>query len=99
MNVSNQEQYQKLTKNNAIVVFKFGAKWCRPCKIIDPQYLTLSQKYPNVVFCTVDMDNIGDIEDAAEISTIPAFLVYVGGEASAKLIGANINKLEELISL
>ena len=29
---------QKLMDNNGLIIFKFGATWCKPCKIVEPHY-------------------------------------------------------------
>ena len=40
-----------------LVVVDFSTTWCGPCKMIKPFFHSLSEKYSNVVFLEVDVDD------------------------------------------
>lgn len=40
------------------VVVKFSATWCKNCKEIAGTYRELSDKYPSLIFLTVDVDEM-----------------------------------------
>ena len=39
----------------------FSASWCRPCKMIAPQFALLSGAYDHVNFVKIDIDNSPNI--------------------------------------
>jgi thioredoxin 1 len=92
--IKSNDQYNDLIKNSSKIVFKYGAIWCKPCKLIQPQYESLSLEHPDVVFCTIDVDTV-ETSDINEIDSLPTFLLYVNCKPIAKVIGANIKGLEE----
>ena len=47
LNISNNNEYQNILKNNTYVVIIFSASFCKPCKEIYPYMLDLSEKYNN----------------------------------------------------
>lgn len=40
------------------VVLKFSAIWCTPCRNAAPLFAELSLKYPDIVFVSVDVDEM-----------------------------------------
>ena len=73
LNISNNNEYQNILKNNTYVVIIFSASFCKPCKEIYPYMLDLSEKYNNIQFIKVDIQNNEDISDIDNIVTIPHF--------------------------
>lgn len=45
------------------VVANFSASWCRPCIMIAPAYCELADKYPSIVFLTLDVDDLAVSEN------------------------------------
>eukprot|EP00794_Sanderia_malayensis_P008122 gene8122-8992_t len=73
------------TKDKLIVI-DFFATWCGPCKIISPKFEGLTQKYPNVIFAKVDVDENGETSEFCQISAMPTFLFYKNGVKNYQLI-------------
>jgi thiol-disulfide isomerase/thioredoxin len=61
------------------IVFYYTATWCPPCKAIAPVYEKLSEKYPNLVFTKVDVDQLPEAAAAASIRGVPTFIFKHNG--------------------
>jgi len=77
--------FQKLLIDNpGVVILKFGAEWCGPCKTIEP---TVDKWYSimpeNVQCCKIDVDEsfevYGFLKSKRRINGIPAILAYKKG--------------------
>jgi thiol-disulfide isomerase/thioredoxin len=42
---------EMLEKNNGIILFKFGATWCNPCKQIEPHLNRFASGSPQNIKC------------------------------------------------
>src|SRR5690349_19626800 len=80
------------------VVVDFFATWCGPCKECAPVFESLSNKYTNAVFIKVDVDKNTQIAQSEGISAMPTFKVYVKQNKVGEVVGADMRKLESLIT-
>ncbi|KYO35159.1 thioredoxin [Alligator mississippiensis] len=80
-----------------LVVIDFSATWCGPCKMIKPFFHELVEKYNNVVFLEVDVDDAQDVAEHCQIKCMPTFLFYKNGKRVKEFSGANKEKLVESI--
>jgi thioredoxin 1 len=97
------ENHEEIIKNTSVLVIKFEADWCMPCKFITPILEELSEKYKEqieVVKCNVD-ENPKSANNFS-IRNIPTVLFIKNGVVYDTQVGAvpkNIyeNKLMKLI--
>lgn len=80
-----------------LTVRSSGATWCGPCKAIAPIFHELSEAMPNVVFLKVDVDENPETAAKYSVSAMPTFLFIKGGEIVDRLMGANPDRLREMI--
>ena len=83
LNISQLQALQKSTPTS-IIVLKFGADWCGPCKMINPFYKEFISTAPmNILFGDIDVDENLDLYLALKkqkmVSGIPVFLAFFGG--------------------
>jgi thioredoxin 1 len=79
------------------VVVDFYAQWCGPCKMIAPKIDAMSQKYTNVVFLKVDVDEAPDVSEKYDIQAMPTFKIFKNGKKVDEMVGASAEKLEDLV--
>ena len=76
-----------LAANTGVVLFKFGAEWCGPCKKVDPILSKLYDKTPdNVEIYVLDVDDCFDLysflKHKKQVNAIPCILGYFRGNVS-----------------
>lgn len=82
------------------VLVDFWATWCAPCRQMGPIIDQLAAEYGNdlkIVKCDVDQNPA--LQMKYQISSIPAFHLFKGGESIAEFIGGRPkNQLRDEIS-
>ena len=82
-----------------LVVIDFFATWCGPCVAIAPFFQELGEKYKNVVFVKIDVDD-KPLEEATEkysINCMPTFVFVKNDKEVDRLEGASKDSLESKI--
>jgi thioredoxin 1 len=80
--IEDREAFQKiLDENEGIVILKFGASWCQPCKLISPYVKELVDKLPpSITVYDLDVDDNFEIyaylKTKKMVAGIPALLAY-----------------------
>jgi len=84
-NIANKSEFLQLLQNNpGVVIIKFGAEWCAPCKKIENQVQTYMHEMPINIQCVmVDIDEsfeiYGFLKTKKMLNGIPAILAYYAG--------------------
>ena len=98
--ITSVKQFQTVLKKHAkqLIVIDFYAKWCSPCKKIEPVFIELSKKYKNVVFLKIDVDDISlnDLCEDYNVEQIPTFKFICCSKVNT-LTGSSNNNLEKEI--
>ncbi len=86
----------KITKNNfqkeviestKPVLLDFFASWCGPCKSISPIIDEISQEYPEIKVCKVNIDEEKEITSKFDIMSVPTLLVIKDGKVVKQSVG------------
>lgn len=95
--LSDVDAVEKFRITNHKSVLYFTASWCQPCRNIKPLYEKLSEKYTDVAFGKVDVDENSDAALDFEVSAVPTFVLFENEHATEKWAGADEEKLERHI--
>lgn len=96
--VSELDKYLGYLSKRGKVVVDFSATWCGPCKVIHPEYERLAHMYEGqIFFMEVDVEEGVDIATRENVSAMPTFITYYGGEEVSRMKGANPQNLREMI--
>ncbi len=89
VSLKTRDELVKYLQNHAIVIVKFTATWCGPCKRITPLVNELYSKLPNnVSMVIVDIDTGRDISSAMKIRSVPTMYNFVNGSPMDSVIGS-----------
>ena len=84
----NRDEYMTaLKENNGVLLFKFTAPWCGPCKRIAPfvaeRVDAIRETYKNFSYVEIDVDDSFDVyaylRSKKMVTAIPTMLAYVTG--------------------
>ena len=94
-----QEFFESLIKTNPpiphapVILIKFGAHWCGPCKKIDMDFLVgLSDK---IKWYECDIDENDYTPGYCGVKSIPAFLAIVNGNAQPLFVSSDTMKVAQ----
>jgi thioredoxin 1 len=90
--------FQQVVQSNKLVVVDFSAKWCGPCKRMAPLVEQLAERLADkVTFVHVDADELSDVADRFNVTSLPTFWFFKDGEQVDDLTvqGASVSTLKE----
>ncbi|KAI9326624.1 thioredoxin-domain-containing protein [Obelidium mucronatum] len=96
--ITSEAEFNKHIGGTKLAVVDFTATWCGPCKAVAPRFDALSSKFPNAVFLKVDVDDQKGIASKYGVRAMPTFKLFKGGREIEEVVGADINKVERLVS-
>ncbi|XP_074425232.1 thioredoxin isoform X1 [Larus michahellis] len=67
-----------------LIVVDFSATWCGPCKMIKPFFHSLCEKYGDVVFIEIDVDDAQDVATHCDVKCMPTFQFYKNGKKESQ---------------
>jgi thioredoxin-like negative regulator of GroEL len=80
--IRDREHFIQIIKSNpGVIIMKFGAKWCGPCKQIEPFINEAFARMPDTVQCmNIDVDQYTDVyaflKSKRIVNGIPVVLAY-----------------------
>jgi len=109
-----KSEIKQIIKSNKIVILKFGATWCRPCKLIAPQYKELANNVSinikkrnipeNIIqFLSIDIDDICKETgqkwgDLFECNAVPMFVIFYNNKTEKTFMGGDLEAVSEFLN-
>jgi len=70
----------KLNNMENLTIIKFGAPWCGPCRMVEPILEGLEEKYSEIDFFDINVDENTELAKDFGIRSIPAIYFIKGND-------------------
>ena len=96
--LKDEEDFNNLLKEGDIMLLKFTADWCNPCKAIQPFFEELSGRYAGEAdFLTIDVDEFEGIASKYKVAMMPTFVAVQKDKVLGELKGSSQPQLEAFV--
>tara|TARA_B100000989_G_C19368560_1_gene396340 strand:+ start:253 stop:567 length:315 start_codon:yes stop_codon:yes gene_type:complete len=85
---STDETFEKMIKDNKIVITDFWASWCNPCLMIAPHLESISDEMKDIVVAKHNIDEEPNTPTKFGVRGIPTMLLFKNGELASTKVGA-----------
>ena len=86
--IQDETEFDSLLANESLLVVDCTASWCGPCKLVAPLMDQLADQYTDrVKVFKLDLDANKPVAKRFGIRSIPAVMLFKGGELVETLIG------------
>ncbi len=93
ISVNDLDFEEKVIKSKLPVLVEFYAKWCGPCKQIEPILLSVSEDYSGkLTVAKFDIDESELTQEKYKVTGIPTMLVFKDGKVASKRRGMKIRQ-------
>ncbi|KAL6350550.1 hypothetical protein AAG906_019197 [Vitis piasezkii] len=89
--------FEEAKSTGKLMVIDFSATWCGPCRFMEPVINEFAEKYTEVEFVKIDVDELSDVAQEFGVQAMPTFLLIKRGTEVDKVVGAKKEELQKKI--
>lgn len=98
LNITSDNFEAEVVNNDGLIILKFGAAWCGPCKKMDPIIEEISKENDGIKVCYIDIDSERNIPVQYGVLSVPTTLFFKGGKVQDTIVGlVPKNKIQAVI--
>ncbi|XP_022157660.1 thioredoxin H2 [Momordica charantia] len=92
-----QLHFNSAQDSSKLMVIDFSATWCGPCRLMEPSFNAMANKYTDVEFVKIDVDELSDVAQDFGVQAMPTFVLLRRGKVVDTVVGARKEELEKKI--
>ncbi|KAI9119336.1 hypothetical protein K1719_010011 [Acacia pycnantha] len=92
-----QLHFNEVKDSNKLIVIDFSASWCGPCRFVEPAIHAMADKFSDVEFVKIDVDELSDVAREFQVQAMPTFVLWKKGKEMDRVIGAKKDELEKKV--
>ncbi|KAG2322297.1 hypothetical protein Bca52824_015510 [Brassica carinata] len=89
-----KSRFNALKDTNKLLVIEFTAKWCGPCKSLEPKLEELAAKYTDVEFVKIDVDVLKSVWKEYNLHALPTVVFMKRGQEVDRVVGLKLDEIE-----
>ncbi|KAL0421198.1 UNVERIFIED_CONTAM: Thioredoxin H2 [Sesamum latifolium] len=89
--------FEASKQTSKLIVIDFTASWCGPCQYMQPAINEFAEKYTDVEFIKIDVDELHDVAEEFGVQAMPTFILIKKGKEVDKVVGAKKDDLQKKI--
>jgi thioredoxin 1 len=78
----------EVLRSDKPVLVDFWAEWCGPCRMVAPTLDEIADENDMVRIAKVNVDHEQELASRYQVSSIPTFILFKGGEPADRMMGA-----------
>ncbi|KAL5982643.1 hypothetical protein ACLOJK_016718 [Asimina triloba] len=75
------------------MVIDFTATWCGPCRSMEPVMIDLANRFSEVAFVKIDVDELKEVAAEWGVEAMPTFVMVKKGKEVDRIVGARKDEL------
>jgi thioredoxin 1 len=88
LNVTSDNFDADVLQSDKPVLVDFWAEWCGPCRMVAPTLEQIADENDEVRIAKINVDNDQELAYRFQVSSIPTFILFKGGEVADRMMGA-----------
>ncbi len=81
-------EFEDTINSKEVVIVDFYAEWCMPCLMLAPIFEELAEKFKDIKFARINVDENKELANKFNISSIPCLVVFKQGKEVERILGA-----------